>query len=79
MADRLLEPEVARHQREQTAALVRAIRRGHESPSGYGGVEAFHVSNVHDFARKLIEQGARERGCAMSRRRNQGRPRGWRD
>jgi hypothetical protein len=59
MADRLLDLEVAGNQREQTAALVRAIRRAHESPSGYGGVEAFHVSNVHDFARKLVEQGVR--------------------
>jgi hypothetical protein len=44
---------------EQVAALVRAIRRAHQSPSGYGGVEAFHVSNVHEFARRLVAQGVR--------------------
>lgn len=44
---------------DQVAALVRAIRRAHQSPSGYGGVEAFHVSNVHEFARRLVAEGVR--------------------
>jgi hypothetical protein len=45
--------------RERVAALVRAIRRAHQSPSGYGGVEAFHVANVHEFARRLVAEGVR--------------------
>jgi hypothetical protein len=45
--------------RDQVAALVRAIRRAYKSPSGYGGVEAFHVSNVHEFARRLVAEGVR--------------------
>jgi hypothetical protein len=59
MADRLLEPEVARHQREQTAALVRLIRRAYGSQTEYGGLEAFHVANIHDFARRLVAEGVR--------------------
>jgi hypothetical protein len=59
MADRLLEPKVASRQREQVAALVRAIRRAYGSQSVYRGVEAFHVSNVHDFARRLVAEGVR--------------------
>jgi hypothetical protein len=51
--------EAVMQQRDQVAALVRAIRRAHQSPSGYGGVEAFHVSNVHDFARRLVAEGVR--------------------
>jgi hypothetical protein len=43
--------------RERVAALVRAIRRAYVSPAGYGGVERFIVGNVHDFARRLIEEG----------------------
>jgi hypothetical protein len=42
---------------EQVAALVRAIRRAHLLPSEYGGVEAFHVSNVHEFARRQVAEG----------------------
>ena len=51
--------EAVMQQRDQVAALVRAIRRAHQSPSGYGGVEAFHVSNVHEFARRLVAEGVR--------------------
>jgi hypothetical protein len=61
MAEELIhqrDDTVAGH-RDQVAALVRAIRRVHESPSGYGGVEAFHVANVHDFARRLVAEGVR--------------------
>jgi hypothetical protein len=41
------------------AALVRAIRRAYGSLHEYGGVEAFHVHNVHDFALRLLEQGVK--------------------
>ena len=44
---------------EQTAALVRAIRQAYASPTGYGGLERFTVTDVHDFARRLVEQGVR--------------------
>ncbi len=42
---------------EAAADLVRAIRRIYGSPDGIGGVEKFTVHNVHDFARRLLEQG----------------------
>ena len=44
-------------QQEAAADLVRAIRRIYGSPDGIGGVEKFTVHNVHDFARRLLEQG----------------------
>lgn len=44
---------------EHVAALVRAIRRAHQSPSGYGGVERFSVSDIHEFARRLVAEGVR--------------------
>lgn len=44
-------------QLEQTAALVRAIRRAYASPTAYGGLERFTVTDIHDFARRLVEQG----------------------
>ncbi len=39
------------------AGIVRAIRRVYGSPDGIGGVEKFTVHNVHEFARRLLEQG----------------------
>ena len=59
MADVQGREDTVTQQIDQVAALVRAIRRAHQSPSGYGGVEAFHVSNVHDFARRLVAEGVR--------------------
>jgi hypothetical protein len=50
---------VAKTKLEEVAVLVRAIRRAHQSPEGYGGVERFTVTNIHDFARQLVEQGVR--------------------
>ncbi len=45
---------------EQAAAgLVRAIRRAYQSPTAYGGVEAFHVANLHEFAGRLVAEGVR--------------------
>ena len=46
---------------EQVAALVRAISRAHQSPSGYGGVERFSVSDIHEFARRLVADVIRRR------------------
>lgn len=54
----LAEPVAAQGQ-ERVAALVRAIRRAHQSPSGYGGLVSFHVADIHAFARRLVEQGVR--------------------
>jgi hypothetical protein len=45
--------------REQTAALVRAIRRAYGAPGGYGGLERFTVTDIHDFARRLVAEGVR--------------------
>jgi hypothetical protein len=45
--------------REHVAALVRAIRRAHSSDYGYPGLERFTVTDIHDFARRLVEQGVR--------------------
>jgi hypothetical protein len=44
---------------QATAALVRAIRRAYGSPSGYGGLERFTVADIHEFARRLVEEGVR--------------------
>ena len=44
-------------EQEAAAAIVRAIRRVYGSGDGIGGVEKFTVHNVHDFARRLLEQG----------------------
>jgi hypothetical protein len=44
---------------DTVAALVRAIRCAYGSPHEYGGLEAFHVHNIHEFARRLAEQGVR--------------------
>jgi hypothetical protein len=46
-------------EQEAAAAIVRAIRRVYGSPDGIGGIEKFTVHNVHDFARRLLEQGVR--------------------
>jgi hypothetical protein len=43
--------------RESALALVRAIRRVYGSD--YGGLERFTVTDIHDFARKLVEQCGR--------------------
>jgi hypothetical protein len=43
--------------RETVAALVRAIRRAYGSPSGYGGLERFTVADIHEFARRSMEEG----------------------
>jgi hypothetical protein len=48
-------------EQEAAAAIVRAIRRAYGKPSYYGWLEAFHVSNIHDFARRLLEQGVTAR------------------
>ncbi|HEV2085887.1 MAG TPA: hypothetical protein VGR09_12490 [Gemmatimonadales bacterium] len=43
-----------------TAALVRAIRRAHPGDVTVGGgIVSFHVTDIHDFARRLVEQGVR--------------------
>jgi hypothetical protein len=44
---------------DHAAALVRAIRRAHRSPSGFDSVEAFHIHNVHEFAARLVAEGVR--------------------
>jgi hypothetical protein len=54
-----LETPLPTDHREAVASLVRAIRRAYGSPTGYGGLERFTVDNIHDFARRLIEQGVR--------------------
>jgi hypothetical protein len=51
---------------ERVAALVRAIRRAHHSPSGYGGVERFTVTDIHEFARRLVEQGVRAKNAGAT-------------
>ncbi len=48
---------IALTQSETVAALVRAIRRADGAPHGYGSVERFTVTDVHDFARRLVEEG----------------------
>jgi hypothetical protein len=48
-------------EQEAAAAIVRAIRRVYGSPDGIGGIEKFTVHNVHDFARRLLEQGVTAR------------------
>jgi hypothetical protein len=59
MAEELRHPAepVAAHGQERVTAMVRAIRRVHQSPSGYGGLVSFHVADIHEFARRLVEQG----------------------
>jgi hypothetical protein len=50
-----VEPTV---EQEAAAAIVRAIRRVYgSSDGGISGVDQFRVENVHQFARRLIEQG----------------------
>jgi hypothetical protein len=44
-------------EQEAAAAMVRAIRRVYGSPDGISGVDQFRVENVHQFARRLLEQG----------------------
>jgi hypothetical protein len=48
-------------EQEAAAAIVRAIRQVYGSRDGIGGVEKFTVHNVHDFARRLLEQGVTAR------------------
>jgi hypothetical protein len=43
-------------QQEAAAALVRPSAASMAPPDGIGGVEKFTVHNVHDFARRLLEQ-----------------------
>jgi hypothetical protein len=43
----------------EAIALVRAIRRAYGSSSGYDGLERFTVTDIHEFARKLVAQGVR--------------------
>jgi hypothetical protein len=61
MAEELMHPAepVMAQGSERVAALVRAIRRVHQSPSGYGALVSFHVADIHEFARRLVEQGVR--------------------
>jgi hypothetical protein len=59
MADVQDREEAVMPQRDQVAALTRAIRRAYGSQSGYGGVERFSVSDIHEFARKLVAEGVR--------------------
>jgi hypothetical protein len=44
---------------EAVTALVCAIRRAYGKPSDYGWLVAFHVADIHEFARRLVEQGIR--------------------
>ncbi len=44
---------------QDAVALVRAIRRAYSSPSGYEGVERFTVTDIHEFARRLVAVGVR--------------------
>ena len=45
-------------EQEAAAAIVRAIRRVYgSSDDGVSGVDQFRVENVHQFARRLLEQG----------------------
>jgi hypothetical protein len=44
-------------EQEAAAAIVRAIRRVYGSADGIGGVDQFRVENVHQFARRLLEEG----------------------
>jgi hypothetical protein len=44
---------------EAVAVPVRAIRRAYQSPVGYGGVERFTVTDIHEFARRLAAEGVR--------------------
>jgi hypothetical protein len=57
-----LETSLRTDQREAIASLVRAIRRAYGSPSGYGGLERFTVADIHEFARRLVEEGVRAGG-----------------
>jgi hypothetical protein len=45
-------------------ALVEAIRRAYGSAEGYRGLEAFHVGNIFDFARRLHGEGVRAQQVA---------------
>jgi hypothetical protein len=56
-----LETPLPTDHREAVVALVRAIRRAYGSPSGYGGLERFTVADIHEFARRLVEEGVRAR------------------
>jgi hypothetical protein len=53
----LIDPSPSISQLETVAALVRAIRRAYSSPTGYGGLERFTVADIHEFARRLVEEG----------------------
>jgi hypothetical protein len=45
-------------EQEAAAAIVRAIRRVYGSADAdISGVDQFRVENVHEFARRLLEQG----------------------
>ena len=49
-------------EQEAAAALVRAIRRVYgSSDGGISGVDQFRVENVHQFVRRLLEQGVTAR------------------
>ncbi len=43
----------------RAVALVRAIRRAHGCAERYGGLEGFTVTDIHDFARRLVDEGVR--------------------
>jgi hypothetical protein len=55
----LIDPSPPISQRETVAALVRAIRRAYGSPTGHGGLERFTVADIHEFARRLVQEGVR--------------------
>jgi hypothetical protein len=60
MAEQLRQAtDVVRQSQDEVAALVRAIRHAFQSPSGFSGLEAFHLSNIHQFAQKLMAEGVR--------------------
>jgi hypothetical protein len=52
-----LEPLAPPPHSQESAALVRAIRRAIRSQLGYTGLERFTVTDIHEFARRLAAQG----------------------
>jgi hypothetical protein len=54
-----LEIPIPTYDCQTVAALVRAIRRAYDSPSGYGGLGRFTVADIHEFARRLVHEGVR--------------------
>lgn len=59
LPDEVVDALVLQARIDQAPALVRATRRAYSSPSGYGSIERFTVTDIHEFARRLQEQGVR--------------------